>query len=204
MGLVKRAAAAPDASQRRSSGRDTAGLLLQLSTGEPEARRRAALDLEGDVDAVHALLELVGTETDPSVRDAVLTTLAAHDTPDIARAVAVHLGRDDAGLRNAVVVALQAMPTGTAAVVGELLDAPDARTRTLAVMVLSTLAHPEVGTWLRLVAERDTDANIVAAAVDAAQLLDPALAADVATTAARRFPANPYLACLATVAAGNA
>ncbi|WP_345713711.1 HEAT repeat domain-containing protein, partial [Kineococcus glutinatus] len=151
-------------------------------------------------EATAALLAAVLAEVAPTVLDAVRTTLAGTDDPAVARALGAWLGSDDTGLRNAVVVALQTMPTGVAGVVTDLLASPDARVRTLTVMVLSTLPHPRVGQWLALVAEHDTDANIVAAAVDAAQLLDSDLAADLAATGAARFPTNPYLGFLASVA----
>ena len=200
MGLVKKATAA--AGDRRAHERDLDGLLAQLGAADAEERRRAALDLAGAVEAVPALLAAARGERQPTVRDAVLTTLAAHDLPEVAHELAGWLGDDDAARRNAAVVALQAMPSGSAAVVDGLLASGDVRVRTLAVMVLSALAHPGVPGWLEAVVERDEDENVVAAAVDTAQLLEEDLAQRLAARAAQRFPDNPYLQFLRTLAAG--
>ncbi|WP_432546566.1 HEAT repeat domain-containing protein [Kineococcus sp. SYSU DK004] len=204
MGLVKRSPeqGAPDA-DRREHARDRAGLLAQLHDADPEARRRAALDLADDEDALPALLAAVRTESVPAVRDALLTGVAEHDTAGVARSLAALLGDDDAAVRNAVVVALQTMPRGAAAVVDDLLADDDVRVRTLAVMVLSSLPHARVGAWLEAVVDRDGDENVVAAAVDAAQLLDEDTAGRLAGAAAQRFPANPYLGFLAGLPAGG-
>lgn len=202
MGLVKKAAAEAPAAERRDAERDLAGLLAQLRHTDPEERRRAALDLAGVAEAVPALLVAARTERQRTVRDAVLTTLVAHDSPQVASELAGWLGDDDAARRNAAVVALQAMPAGAASVLDELLVTGDVRVRTLAVMVLSTLAHPGVPDWLEVVVDADPDENVVAAAVDTAQQLEDALAGQLSAVAAARFPGNPYLQFLATLAVG--
>ncbi|WP_432511318.1 HEAT repeat domain-containing protein [Kineococcus sp. SYSU DK001] len=205
MGLVKKAAttaAAEPSAERRDTERDLDGLLAQLRSVDAEQRRRAALDLAGVGEAVPALLSAARGERQPVVRDAVLTTLVAHDLPEVARELAGWLGDDDAVRRNAAVLTLQAMPNGAAAVLDELLTTGDVRVRTLAVMVLSALPHPGVPDWLEVVVDADADENVVAAAVDAAQQLEDGLARQLATAAAARFPANPYLRFLATLAAG--
>ncbi|WP_432574013.1 HEAT repeat domain-containing protein [Kineococcus sp. SYSU DK005] len=202
MGLVKKAAACAPADERRAHERDLDGLLAQLRGTGAEERRRAALDLAGVVGAVPALLAAAEAEQQPTVRDALLTTLAAHDLPEVAHHLAGWLAGDDAARRNAAVVALQAMPGGSAAVLDDLLTRGDVRVRTLAVMVLSALVHPGVPAWLESVVERDEEENVVAAAVDTAQLTDDALARRLAERAAARFPANPYLRFLLTLAAG--
>ncbi|MBB2899547.1 HEAT repeat protein [Kineococcus radiotolerans] len=202
MGLVKKAAAQQPVADRRDGERDPAGLLAQLRHADPEERRRAALDLAGVAEAVPALLAAARAEPQATVRDAVLTTLVAHDLPEVAQELAGWLGDDDAARRNAAVVTLQAMPHGTAAVLDALLVTGDVRVRTLAVMVLSTLAHPGVPDWLEAVVDADPDENVVAAAVDAAQQIDDALARQLSGAAAARFPDNPYLQFLSTLAAG--
>ncbi|WP_432524641.1 HEAT repeat domain-containing protein [Kineococcus sp. SYSU DK006] len=202
MGLVKKATAAAPATDRREVDRDLDGLLAQLRSADAEERRRAALDLAGVAEAVPALLEAADAERQPTVRDAVLTTLLAHDLPEVARHLAGWLADDDAARRNAAVATLQAMPVGAASVLDALLTTGDVRVRTLAVMVISALAHPGVPDWLEVVVDADPDENVVAAAVDTAQQLDEALARQLSAAAAARFPANPYLQFLATLAAG--
>ncbi|WP_432563205.1 HEAT repeat domain-containing protein [Kineococcus sp. SYSU DK003] len=207
MGL-KKATATPSGGhpvERRATGRDVDGLLAQLRSADAEDRRLAALDLAGLAEVVPHLLAAVDAEAQATVRDALLTTLAGHDEHD-GPAVAAHLAgwlsTDDAARRNAAVATLQTMPNGAAAVVGDLLVTGDVRVRTLAVMVLSALAHPGVPDWLEVVVDADADENVVAAAVDAAQLLEDEVAHRLADAAAARFPDNPYLQFLATLAAG--
>ena len=201
MGLKRRAAETPSGQERREHGRDLAGLTAQLSSPDAEERRRAALDLWGSADAVPALLSAYAVEADVSARDAMLTTLAGHDVPEVGRALALDLRAEDAVTRNTAVKALQTMPNAVAGIVEELLADADADVRVLSVMVVSAVAHPDVPLWLRPVVEADPQENVVAAAVDVAMTLGGEVGADFAEVAAARFPANPYLGFLASTAA---
>ncbi|NHC15285.1 HEAT repeat domain-containing protein [Motilibacter deserti] len=198
MGLVRRTAQVPTGEERREAVRDSSGLQQQLRDGDAEQRRRAALDLWGDADAVPALLDALASEHDGAARDAVLTTLAGHDTPAVGAALGRDLSSEDAARRNAAVKALQAMPLAVASLVeGGVLQDADADVRVLAVMVLSAVSHPDVPQWLRPVVDSDADANVVAAAVDVAVTIGGDIAEELAATAAGRFPDNPYLRFLA-------
>src|SRR5690349_6093608 len=105
MGLVRKAQ--PEQEQQPAS---VADLLRQLDDPDPDERREAALGLDGVSVAVAPLLERVATEEVVLVRDAMLTTLAAHDTGTVAEGLATHLASDDAGLRTAAAEALATMP----------------------------------------------------------------------------------------------
>lgn len=196
MGLVKRQARPWDGRQRRAHERDTAGLIAQLADENPETRRRAALDLGARREAIPALLAAYSIEHYPAAREAMLIALAEHDDPEVARAFASDLRADDSAVRNAAVTALWLMPNAMAALVDRLLDDSQERVRVLTMAVLSGVEHPEVPLWLDRVARNEPSENVVAAAVDAAITSgsDPHAILEIAL---RRFPANPYLRCVA-------
>lgn len=202
MALVRKTAPAErgaDAPLR--SERTWSVLVEELRDPDPETRRRAALDLHGELRAAPALLAAAREEDDPAARDAALATVASFDLVEVARELAGWLGLDDAARRNAAVVALQSMPVCAAPVLEHVLADGDVRARLMAVMVITALPDPEVPRWLLRVVQTDADENVVAAAVDAGVLVEDALGHQLATTGAARFPGNPYLAFLATTAA---
>lgn len=196
MGLKRSAVPAAAGDERRAQPRTVDGLLRALADPDPESRRRAALDLQGRPEALPALVEAFAEEQDPAVRDALLTTLSGHDDEILARRLAELLRSEEPALRNGAVVALRSMPAGAGPVVGGLLADPDPDVRILAVMVLAELAHPLAPSWLQQVVGSDPHENVVASAVDAVIGLGEG-AAEATATAARRFPANPFLGYLA-------
>ncbi|PWJ55698.1 HEAT repeat-containing protein [Quadrisphaera granulorum] len=205
MALVRKTAPAErDADAPRRAERTWSVLVEQLRHPDPEARRRAALDLHGELRAAPALLAAAREEDDPAARDAALATVASFDLVEVARELAGWLGLDDAARRNAAVVALQSMPSCVASVLEHVLAGADVRARLMAVMVITALPRPEVPRWLLRIAEGDADENVVAAAIDAGVLVDDALGHQLATEGAARFPDNPYLAFLAASVAPTA
>ena len=175
-------------------------LEADLLEGDSDARRGAALALWGDPSAVPLLLTALDAEADPVVRDALLTVLAGHDEPQVGGRLAQDLRSEDVAVRNSAVRALQTMPAAVEALVHDgILDDGDQDVRVLAVMVLSTVPHPEVPTWLLEIVERDAGATVVAAAVDAATTVGGELAAACAGRALARFPEDPYLLFMSSV-----
>lgn len=154
MGLTRRATADHgDASPPESPEAEVAS----LSSDDAVLRRRAAVELFGRDAAVPDVLAAWDVEVDPTVREALATTLAATDDPTVALALAPCLASEDAQLRNLTVRTLQAMPRGASAVVQRLLADEDPDVRVLAVMVLSALEHHDVPRWLRGVADQDPE-----------------------------------------------
>ena len=190
MGLVRRQSSGTDATTAATEPSD---LLAQVADADPDRRREAALGLDGHADAIPVLVRRLGVETEPAVRDAVLTTLAAHDTPAVATALAGHLASDDAGLRTAVAEALATMRASVPALMPALSTDPDHDVRIMAAMVLADLPHPQAQTWLVEMIDRDPHPNVVAAAIDA--LLPSAGPEHLALLrrAADRFPDDPFL-----------
>ena len=179
--------------ERRGRNRDLPALVVQLNGGDSEARRRAALDLGEHADGGAALVARVSVETDPAVRDAVLTQLSRLDTVEVATGLLPHLSSDDAALRNAVVTALAAMPTAMPGIVPSLLVDPDPDVRILTIMVVAALRVPEVEEWLSWLITNDAHANVVACAVSELVPLAGPEAIDVLEGVPARFPADPFL-----------
>jgi HEAT repeat protein len=191
VGLVRKREQPPEEQQPEPPS--VADLLRQVDDPDPELRREAALGLVGVDEAVPALLERVGDEQEPAVRDAVLTTLAANDTDRVAESLAVHLASDDAGLRTATAEALATMPLSVPAILPHLLADDDHDVRVMTAMVLADLQHPAALDWLAEMIRDDPHPNVVAAAIDA---LLPSLGpehTELLTRAARRFPNDPFL-----------
>jgi HEAT repeat protein len=192
VGLVRRNAE-PPVEPAAAEAPSAATLMAQLDDPEPDCRREAALGLDTVAEAVPALLDRVGAETEPAVRDAVLTTLAAHDSPAVAEGLAEHLASDDAGLRTAVAEALAAMPRSVPELVPRLIADPDHDVRVMTTMVLADLPHPGALTWLAAMITEDPHPNVVTSAIDA---LLPAAGPEHAAllrAAQQRFPDDPFL-----------
>ena len=195
MGLVRRTTeeAAAEQSAAEEAAPSAEALLRRLDDADPDSRREAALGLDGAGVAVPALLDRVAAEPEPNVRDAMLTTLAAHDTDQVVEALAVHLASDDAGLRTAVAETLAAMPVSVPAIIPRLLADPDHDVRVMTAMILADLPHPESITWLTRMIRDDPHPNVVTSAIDA---LLPSLTpehTELLEGAVRRFPDDPFL-----------
>ncbi|QTE29355.1 HEAT repeat domain-containing protein [Pengzhenrongella sicca] len=162
-------AARPPAEPTPQPGFDE--LLSRLTETDRELRRRAAfaLDAADPAAAVPALLARVGEETDPTVRDAVLTVLAGHDDLTVARSLVAHLTSEDAGLRTAVVGALSSMPGSVPHLLPALVVDPDPDVRILTAMLLADLEPPVAVAWLVEMILSDDHPNVVGTAIDSLQ-----------------------------------
>ncbi|HWH01426.1 MAG TPA: HEAT repeat domain-containing protein [Pilimelia sp.] len=191
MALVRRTTAAPAAPT--SAPADPAALAEALHDPDPERRRAAAVDLHGFAAAVPALLARVAVEDDAAARDAVLTSLAGHDTPAVAEALCAHLGSEDAGLRTAVVETLAAMPCGAVPLLPGLVADPDPDVRILTAMILADLPAPDAELRLVELVSGDTHRNVVGAALAALLPMATAAHAALLRRTRDRFADDPFL-----------
>jgi HEAT repeat protein len=196
MGLVRRQ---PEP-QLTPSGPPVSDPRAALSSPDPEQRRAAAVLLIDADDAKQLIAERVAVEQDVVVREAMLTALVGSHDVAAARALAQLLRVEDAALRNAVVDTLGQMPA-TAEIIEELLANQDPDVRVLTVMLLSSLRSHAVPQWLLEVVQRDTDANVVGAALGELAEVGDATMISVFERVPARFPGDPFIAFSAATAA---
>ena len=171
-----------------------------LGSPDPEQRRSAAVLLMDADDAKQLLAEHVAIEQDVVVREAMLTALLGSHDVAAARTLANLLHDQDAGLRNAVLDTLGQMPAA-AAIIEELLADSDSDVRFLAVMLLGSLRLPAGPRLLLEVVERDTDANVVGAALGELGEVGDATMIAALLRAPARFPGDPFIEFSAAVVA---
>lgn len=200
MGLVKAGnrPVEPPAPEAAPPPPDLPDLLAQVEDGDPAVRRRAARALGtvlgGHPQAVPGLCERLGEEEDHAVRETLLLTLMGLRSRAVAEGLIPHLRSEDAGLRNAVIDALQKMPDAVAPCMEDILHDPDSDVRIFAVNVLAALPHPQGPEWLIDVVEHDDHLNVCVAAVDVlTEVGGPEAAAPLRRLLAR-FPDEPFLA----------
>ena len=177
----------------REHARDLSGLLAQLKRGDAEQRRWAARDLAGHPAAANALGEQLLAEADPTVREALLTSLSAMASDTAAAALLPLLRSEDAQLRNGAIESLAAMPQAVGPRINGLLRDADVDVRIFTVNLLADLHHPQVVAWLLQVLAHDSDINVVAAAVEVLAELGSPEHADALRSAAARFAGDDFI-----------
>ena len=177
----------------RERPRDMAGLIAELEHESPIARRWAARDLAEHEQSSEALIARLKREADPSVRDAILTTLTSQGNTIAVQGLVDCLRSEDAALRNEAIEVMKLLPEEVALIMNSLLTDADSDVRIFAVNILESLCHAQVETWLMDVIEQDAHVNVCATAVD--------LLGEVGTSASRaalmhlkaKFPDEPYI-----------
>lgn len=150
----------------RDHSRDLPGQLQQLRSGDVEQRRWAARDLAAHPEATSAMGEQLLREREPSVREALFTTLASQASEAAASALLPLLRSEDAQLRNGAIEGLCSMPQAVAPRVAALLRDADADVRIFTINLLGDLRHDQVLPWLRQVLRHEANINVVAAAIE--------------------------------------
>jgi HEAT repeat protein len=181
--------------------RDTPGLLQQLRQGSGEQRRWAARDLAQHPAAAQGLGEALLHEPDPTVREALFTSLSRIADPTAANALLPLLRSEDAALRNGAIEALADMPAAVAPRVQALLHDSDPDVRIFTVNLLGELRHPDVPRWLAEVLRHEHEVNVVAAALEVMAEVGQPEHAELLQHTARRFADDPFIAFAAQTAA---
>ena len=115
-------------------------LRAELHAAEPSRRRQAARGLAAHPQAAAELCARLGPEPAASVRSVILTSLIALPTDTTVRGLLPYLRSEDAGLRNAVIEALQHMPDALGPHIDACSPDADSDVRIFAVNVLAALA----------------------------------------------------------------
>lgn len=200
MGLVSRTQSGSDKQDERQRPRNLEGLVEALNDTSPAARRWAARDLAAHGASAPALCERLEGESDPAVREAILTALTEIGDETAVRGLARGLRSEDAALRNECIDAMKHLPDAVGPIMAELLSDPDPDVRVLAVNVLESLRHRDVERWLIDVVTRDAHVNVCGAAADLLAEVGSDAAAPALNRLPGRFPEAPYIAFIAELA----
>lgn len=186
--------------REREHARDLEGLLAQLHDADAARRRWAARDLAGFPQAVPELGARLHGETDPSVREALFTTLAGHAGEPAVDVLLPLLRSEDAGLRNGAIEALAGMPQAVAPRMQALLHDADPDVRIFTVNLLADLPHADVTRWLASVLHDDAQVNVVAAAIEVLAETGTPAELPVLQAARERFAGDPFIGFAADMA----
>jgi HEAT repeat protein len=179
-----------DASARGPDGRDVFVLLIDGTEDERWTAARSVVALPGGIEA---LADALAIETSQRVRTAMFTSLARAASPASVAAVIPCLRSDDANVRTGALDALRAMPEAVLPRLPDLLRDADADVRLLSCELARNLASSEAATLLCDLLERDSSANVCAAAVEVlAEIGDPRVV-PVLRRCADRFPNESFL-----------
>jgi HEAT repeat protein len=165
-----------------------------LVNGTSGQRWDAARAASGLPNGLQLLSRAMAAESEPRVREAILTSLARIGTPECAEAVLSGLRSDDAQLRTESLDALRAMPVATGVHLPRLLRDGDADVRVLACDLVRGQPAAQASSLLRQVLAHDSEANVCAAAMEVlAETGGPGLLPLLVQCGAR-FPDDPFLA----------
>lgn len=170
-------------------------LINQLSSGNRDERRRSAIDLCQYPDNTPSLdlVAHLGEESDPIVREAILTSLIRLNDEVASRKLIELLRSDDANLRNGVIEALQSMPEAIEPYIQVLLTDSDSDVRIFTTNILKDLRHQDAQKWLLEVIRKDNHVNVCCNALDV--LLDvgtPEIIPELELLI-ERFKGDPYV-----------
>jgi HEAT repeat protein len=195
MPLVRRGAVGAPANL--TDDRDPLALLTGGTADERRSAARSVVTLPGGVEALGAAL---GNETDARVRTAMFTSLTRVASSASVDAVLPCLRSDDANVRTGALDALRAMPRAVLPRLPELLNDADTDVRILSCEIARSLAPAEATSLLCNMLDRETDANVCAAAVDVLAEIGQATAEPTLRRCAERFPGSEFIGFAVKVA----
>jgi HEAT repeat protein len=152
---------------------------------------------------IPALAEALSHESDARVREAIFTAFARIGTRESALAVMQYLRADDASIRTGALDSLRSMPRAAEASMLMLLSDDDPDVRLLSCELARAMNNSEAARLLCEVLERDTEANVCAAAVDVLAEIADENALPALSRCATRFPNDPFLAFAVKIAVGR-
>jgi HEAT repeat protein len=171
---------------------DAARVLVALTSPQSEDRwmaARAAAQVEG---ADTALSQALRTETDPRVREAMLTGLARIGTPAAIESLLSMLRSDSAGHRTGALDALR-MVGSLGEVTLQLLRDPDPDIRILSCELARSLPTAESNRLLCEMLVTERRANVCAAAIEVLAEVGGPESLETLAACARRFRDTPFL-----------
>ncbi len=124
----------------------------------------------------------------------------ASGRPQSAAVAAPYLRSDDAEVRTGALDALRAMPQAARPELPALLEDHDPDVRLLACEIVRALPGPDALRLLGALLERESDANVCAAAVDVVAEIGDATILPTLARCAERFSGEPFLVFAVKVA----
>lgn len=179
--------------ERRKVERDIDALLNDLHNSSVDIRRWAARDLTNNEQARDTLLSQIELETDPSVIEALFSSIQGMCDDSIAAVLLEKLKSEDAQIRNATIELFQNRPELFAYHVKALMVDDDVDTRIFAVDIIGAITHPDAKTWLHEIALNDDDINVVGTAIDKLIEVGDKSSIAVLQQVKSRFPEATYI-----------
>ncbi len=164
-----------------------------LMKGNPDERWAAARALSRAPDAAGVLGQALARESDPRVREAIFTALAAQKSAEAVEAILPHLRSDDAAIRTGTLDALSAIPEMSAAYLPALFSDADSDIRLLSCELARRLPAAQATRLLCDMLEREEAANVCAAAVEVLSEVGEPEAKATLDRCAVRFADNGFL-----------
>ncbi|WP_336489619.1 HEAT repeat domain-containing protein [Methylobacterium nigriterrae] len=159
----------------------------------PHPTRSAATPVVGRSETADELGAALGTESDPRAREALLAALLAIADDAAAAALARHLRSENAGLRNACIEALQAMPFAAFSVLPALLADADPDVRLLATEIARAQPTETANALLAALLAGEAHPNVCGAAVEVLAEVGTAEAVPALRAARARFAKEAFL-----------
>ena len=135
----------------------------------------------------------LGTAKDLRAREDLLARLLSLGDASAAAALARHLRSEDAGLRNACIEALQALPAAASSLLPDLLSDPDTDVRLLATEIVRAQPTEAANRLLASLLERETHPNVCGAAVEVLAEVGTSDAIPALQAARTRFAREAFL-----------
>ena len=164
-----------------------------LVSGTPDARWAAARALGREADGAGPLIAALAVEEDGRVRGAIFTSLTHIGSSAAVEGILPCLRSDDAAIRTGALDALNAMPQAVAPYMERLLSDADPDVRLLACEIARRLPQERATILLCGLLERESAANVCAAAVDVLAETSDAAALPALARCAARFQETAFL-----------
>lgn len=179
--------------ERREVERDIDALLNDLHNSSVDIRRWAARDLTNNAQARDTLLSQIEIETDPSVIEALFSSIQGMCDESIAEVFLEKLKSEDAQIRNATIELFQNRPELFAHHVKNLMVDDDVDTRIFAADIIGAISHPDAKLWLHEMALNDDDINVVGTAIDKLNEVGDRSSIPILQEVKARFPKASYI-----------
>lgn len=183
-----------------ASGETSGSQQATLDNPDADSRWTAARALAGQADAVPALAVALARESMPRVREAIMTALIRIGNPASIEVLLPYLRSQDAGVRAAVIEALQALPEAISPFMPPLLSDGDSDVRLLATELARNMEASEATRLLCGLIEHERHPNVCAAAIDVLTEGGTPEALPTLERCAARFASTPFLPFAISVA----